>query len=308
MKKLTCSSGLGAVLLVAATPADAATCSCATVPLLGTMELATPKSGNWFLASTYEYHDISDLVSGSSSVPDETGRDRTSQALVLEASRGLTEKWSVSVLGSFVDHDRKVGDSRDSTSGLGDAIAMLKFSPTRMGLYSKSELSFGLGARLPVGANDETVNGIVAAEDMQPGTGAWGGIAWVYAAQALNESTSARIYGNITYVSNGENDRDYRFGNETTVSLGTSYQTQTPWGFNGELLYRHTQRDERVGVDIPNTGGEWLDFVGAAQYHLNEKMALRLSVKVPVTRDLNDALQFTTRFATRLTFTYAFGD
>ena len=149
MKKLTCSSGLGAVLLAAAVPADGATCSCATVPLLGTMELATPAGGNWLLASTYEYHDISDLVSGSSSVPDETGRDRTSQALVLEASRGLSEKWSVSLLGSFVDHDRRVGDSSDSTSGLGDAIAMIKYSPSRMGLYSKSELSFGLGARLP---------------------------------------------------------------------------------------------------------------------------------------------------------------
>lgn len=308
MKKLTCSSGLGVALLFTAMPGNAATCSCATVPLLGTMELATPGVGNWLLASTYEYHDISDLVSGSSSVPDETGRDRTSQALVLEASRGLSEKWSVSLLGSFVDHERRVGDSRDSTSGLGDAIAMIKYSPVRMGLYSSSELSLGLGARLPLGADDETVNGIVAAEDMQPGSGALGGIVWLYAARALNESTSARIYGNLTYTYNGENDRDYRFGHETTASFGASYQTQTPWGFNSEIVYRHTNRDTRLGVDIPNTGGEWLDLVAAAQYHFNEKTAVRLSAKVPVARDLNDALQFTTKFAARLTFTYVFGE
>jgi hypothetical protein len=185
---------------------------------------------------------------------------------------------------------------------------MIKYSPARIGLYSKNELTLGMGGRLPVGANEETDNGIVLAEDMQPGTGAWGGIVWLYAARALNESTSARLYSSVTYTNNGENDREYRFGHETTASIGASYQTQTPWGFNGELFYRHTKRDERIGVAIPNTGGEWLDFVASAQYHLNEKTALRLTAKLPVSRDLNDALQFTTRFATRLTFTYVFGD
>jgi len=308
MKKLACSTGLGAAILLTAMPVESATCSCATVPLLGTMETASPSDGSWLLATTYEYHDISDLVSGSSTVPDETGRDRSSQALVIEASRGISERFSVSLVGSFVGHSRRVGDTKDTSSGLGDAIAMIKYSPARIGLYSKNELTLGMGGRLPVGANEETDNGIVLAEDMQPGTGAWGGIVWLYAARALNESTSARLYSSVTYTNNGENDREYRFGHETTASIGASYQTQTPWGFNGELFYRHTKRDERIGVAIPNTGGEWLDFVASAQYHLNEKTALRLTAKLPVSRDLNDALQFTTRFATRLTFTYVFGD
>jgi hypothetical protein len=308
MKKLNLPAGITAALFLSAAPAGAATCSCATVPLLGTMELATPSKDKWLLASTYEYHDISDLVSGSSSVPDETGRDRTSQALILEASKGLSERWSVSLLGSFVEHDRRVGDAHDSASGLGDAIVMLKYSPRRMGLYSHNELSFGVGARLPIGANDEKAGDIVLAEDMQPGTGAWGGILWLYTARALNEAASARIYGNITYTYNDENDRNYRFGAESTAAFGVSYQTQTPWGFNGELLYRHTERDRRNDANIPNTGGEWLDFVAAAQYHVNEQTALRLSAKLPVSWDLNDALQFTTRYAARLTVTYAFGD
>lgn len=308
MKKYYYPAGLGTVLLLASSPTTAATCSCATVPLLGTMELASPGKGKWLLASTYEYHDVSDLVSGSSSVPDETGRDRSSQALVVEASKGFSDKWSVSVLLSAVEHDRQVGDARATASGLGDAIAMVKYSPVRMGLYSRDEFSIGLGARLPVGANEETENGIVLAEDMQPGSGAWGGVVWAYGARALNESTSARIYGNVTYTNNDTNDREYRFGNETTASFGASYQTQTPWGFNAELLYRHAKRDRRINNDIPNTGGDWLDLVASAQYHLNEKMALRASAKVPLARDLNDALQFTTKYAARLTLTYVFGE
>jgi hypothetical protein len=272
------------------------------------MELASPGEGKWFLASTYEYHDVSDLVSGSSTIPDLTGRERTSQALVLEASRGLSARWSASMLISAVDHDRTVGTSRTTSSGLGDAIVMAKYSPLKISLYSRNELSFGLGARLPIGENDASQNGIILAEDMQPSTGAYGGVVWAYVARSLNEPATARLYANTTYMNNGKNDREYRFGHETTASIGFSYQTQSAWGFNTELLYRHTIRDKRNGTEIPNTGGQWLDFVPSAQYHLNERAALRISAKIPVARDLNDALQFTTKYAVRLTLTYLFGD
>jgi long-subunit fatty acid transport protein len=112
----------------------------------------------------------------------------------------------------------------------------------------------------------------------------------------------------MTYTENGENDRDYQFGHETTASLGASYQTQSPWGFNAELLYRHTERDERASASIPNTGGKWLDFVPAVQYHINDSLALRAAAKIPLSRDLNDQLQFTTKYAVRLTVSYIFGD
>lgn len=307
MKNCANALVISAASLLISAPATAATCSCASVPLLGTMELATPESGQWLLASTYEYHDISELVSGSSSIPNETGRDRTSQALVLEASRGLWKNWSVSALMSVVGHERTVGGSRATSSGVGDAVVVMKYSPTRISIYSRNEVSIGLGVRLPIGEDDARVNGIVLAEDMQPSSGAYAGIFWLYAARALNESASVRLYSNATYANNGENDRAYHFGNETSASFGVSYQTQSAWGFNAELLYRHTDRDQRISNDIPNTGGQWLDFVPAVQYHLNDRMALRLAGKIPLKRDLNDALQFTTKFAARVTFTYVFG-
>lgn len=298
----------GSMALLATSAASAQTCSCASVPLLGSMELATPGDGKWFLASTYEFHDISDLVSGSSSVADGTDRDRTSEALILEASKGLAKKLSFSALLSTVKHDRTVGGVHDSVTGLGDAILMLKYSPASVSLYSRNALSFGVGARLPIGEDDASSNGITLAEDLQPSTGAFAAIAWAYAAHSLNESANARIYANFSHTNNDDNDRNYQFGHETTASIGASYQTQTPWGFNAELLYRSTERDKRAGVTIPNTGGEWLDIVPAVQYHITEKMALRASAKFPLTRDLNDQLQFTTKYAFRLTFSYIFGE
>ena len=296
------------LLALTVAPATATTCSCANVPLLGTMELATPGDREWFIAATYEFHDASELVSGSSTVPDQTGRDRTSQAFVVELSRGLGEKLSFSALLASVNHERTVGGVRDDVTGLGDAIVMLKYSPKTISLYSRNALSFGVGAQLPIGEDDASSNGIVLAEDLQPSTGAFAGILWVYAARALNESKGARVYASATYTNKDENDRDYQFGHSTTASLGVAYQAQSPWGMNLELLYRHAERAQRAGVDIPNTGGEWLDLVPAVQYHINESVALRASGKIPLSRDLNDQLQFTTKYSVRLTLSWVFGD
>jgi len=295
------------VLAAIAAPVSAQTCSCAAVPILGSMQLASPKSHQWFLGTTYDFHDVSELVAGSSTVPDRTGRDRTSQALIVELSRGLTEKWSVSALLSAVDHNREVNGNRANASGLGDAIVMVKYSPKSISLYSDTALSFGVGARIPLGVDDATRLGVDLAEDMQPSTGAYGGMVWAYWAKALNDSKGARIYVGASHAQNGDNDRKYEFGQDTTVTLGGNYQTQTPWGFNLELLYRKADRDQRDAVEIPNTGGEWLDIVPAIQYHVTESIALKAAATIPVSRNLNDELQFTTKYAFRLSLSYIFG-
>lgn len=289
-------------------PTFASTCSCASVPLLGTMQSASPNDNQWFLATTYEFHDVSELVAGSSTIPDQTGRDRQSQALVLEVSRGLSQKWSVSALLSAVEHEREIGGQKDSTSGVGDAVVMLKYSPMSISVYSKNTLTLGLGSRLPLGEDDARNQFTTLAEDLQPSTGAYAGLLWAYYARALNESAGAQVYVSAGHTINGENDRDYHFGDSTSIALGGSYQTQTPWGFGLEMLYRHAKRDERNSVEIPNTGGNWLDIVPAVQYHATETLALKASVKIPVARDLNDSLQFTTRYAVRVSMSYLFGD
>ena len=208
---------------------------------------------------------------------------------------------------SVVEHKRDVGGSTDRGSGLGDGVVMLKYSPTTISVYSKNTLSFGLGGRLPIGADDVKNEGVTLSEDLQPSTGAYGGIVWAYYARALNESAGAQVYFSTSHTYNGENDRDYQFGHSTTASIGGSYQTQTPWGFSLELFYRNAQRDKRNSVDIPNTGGQWLDVIPAVQYHVAESLALKASVKIPVARDLNDSLQFTTKYAVSLSLMYLFG-
>jgi hypothetical protein len=272
------------------------------------MQSATPNDNQWFLATTYEFHDVSELVAGSSTIPDQTGRDRQSQALVFEVSRGLTQKWSVSALLSAVEHEREISGQNDRTSGIGDAVVMLKYSPMSISVYSKNTLTLGLGSRLPLGEDDASNQFTTLAEDLQPSTGAYAGLLWAYYARALNESAGAQVYVSASHTINGDNDRNYHFGDSTSIALGSSYQTQTPWGFGLEMLYRHAKRDERNSAEIPNTGGDWLDVVPAVQYHATETLALKASVKIPVRRDLNDSLQFTTRYAIRVSMSYLFGE
>jgi len=70
-------------LSMAGAPALGATCSCAGVPLLSSMEFGTPDNKSWFLSSSYEFHDISDLVSGG-----------FSQIELCRTSRIVRESWT----------------------------------------------------------------------------------------------------------------------------------------------------------------------------------------------------------------------
>ncbi|HJN51106.1 MAG: hypothetical protein QGI68_20215 [Pseudomonadales bacterium] len=290
---------------VASPGLGAATCSCAGVPLLGAMESTAPDKGKWYLSTTFEAHEIDKLVKGSSTVRDETGRDRSSESLMAEVSYGINQKWSVSALLSRIGHERQIGaNSSVKASGFGDSILMVKFSPWHAGLFSRYGLSVGLGAKIATGKDDETKNQVVLAEDMQPSTGANSFIFWAHGNHTFSQSGRTEAYLGTSYSRNSDNDRRYEFGDEFTLTLGASHRLESRWGFNGSLKYRKTDRDQRNSTDIPNTGGEWLDFVPAVQYHFTDNLAARLSGRIPVWRDLNDELQFTTTYAYSLSVSY----
>jgi hypothetical protein len=290
--------------LLGSTNLMAATCSCSSVPLLGSMESGSPAQKSWFVGSRYEVHDISDLYSGSDEVNDETGRDRESQSLVVQLSYGINEQWAVTGLLSAVEQTRKVGQGSTTRGrGLSDGLVMVKYSPKRVGLFSRYGVSFGIGARIPMGDDDAT-DFVTLSEDLQPSTGAWSSLYWTHVTRSFSQSAKTQLYGGLSYSDNGENDRNYRFGNELSVSVGMSYQTDRRWGFSGDIHYRQTDRDERNSVSIPNTGGKWLDFIPAVQYHFTDKIAGKISARIPVRRDLNDALQFTTSSAFSLSVSY----
>ena len=305
MKALRVGAVAVAAVLVLPPTATAATCSCAAVPLLGSMDTGAPAGGSWLLTGGYEFHEIGDLYSGSDEVPDETGRERSSRALVLQASRGFGARFSVTALLSAVEHERRVGGQTTTGRGLGDGLVMLKYSPLRITPFQRNGLTLGVGSAIPVGEDD--ASGLVTlAEDLQPSTGAWAPVAWVHAERAWSQAANTRTFASVSYRSNGENDRDYRFGDAWTGSLGTTHRTGR-WGLGFELRYRDAARDERASAAIPNTGGRWLDGVPAIQFQFTDRLAGKVSARVPLWRDVNDALQFTTSYAVSMSLSWVAG-
>ena len=86
-------------------------------------------------------------------------------------------------------------------------------------------------------------------------------------------------------------------------------------GFDEAINYKTQNVPEALaqacpnGIDVyfDNVGGELLDVIPAVQYHISEKLAIRAAAKIPLKRDLNDQLQFTTKYALRLSVSYVFG-
>jgi hypothetical protein len=291
-------------------PAFAATCSCAGVPLLTSIDTSANEKGAFFISYTAEDHQISDLVSGSDDVNDETGRDRSSFSQVLSASYGLTDHWSVSALVSYVEHSRKIGSSfiggRTTTSGIGDSVILVRYSPLLITPFSRHELSLGLGVRIPTGEDDYDGTGFIVSEDMQPSTGAFGEILWTSYSYAFNQAATVQLNTSANYTYNGENDREYAFGHEFNFAAGLSHSIGSKFGYSAALRYRTTRADRRFGFEIPNTGGEWLDFVPAVQYSFTDKLSVGLSGRIPVARNLNGVLQFTTSYSYALSVAYGF--
>lgn len=285
-----------------------ATCSCAGVPLLNSMNTASVDQNKWLLNLTYEHHQMNKLYSGSDEVNDETKRKRQTDSTILQADYGINKQWSVSAMLSYVEHQREIGRSNNSfsaASGLGDGLILFKYSPQKINLFSSWEYSLGMGIKIPLGEDNATQNSITLSEDMQPSSGSYSTLAWGYLGYALDQSAQSQVFVSSNFSLNQSNDRHYANGNEFNISLGGSYTLQEYWGFVAQLRYRSTQADERNSHAIPNTGGEWIDFIPSVQFRINDKSAVNLGFRIPLYRNLDGALQFTTSSAASLGFSYA---
>jgi hypothetical protein len=285
-----------------------ATCSCAGVPLLNSMNSASVDKNQWLLNVTYEHHEMNKLYSGSDEVNDETNRIRETDSAIIQVNYGINKVWSVSAMLSYIDHYREIGRSSNSfssASGIGDGLILLKYTPQQIDLFSKWEYAFGVGVKIPLGEDNAMQNGVTLSEDMQPSSGSYSALAWGYLGYAFDQSSQTQMFMSSNYSFNQDNDRNYTNGNEFNIDIGGSYTMVKNWGFVAQLRYRTTQADERNNNSIPNTGGEWVDFIPSVQYRINDKSGVNLGFRIPLYRNLDGALQFTTSSAATLSYSYA---
>ena len=284
----------------------AATCSCASVPLANHLQSGGIADDRWLLSLSLERHEMNDLVSDQDRITDETARRRSSDALLLELGYGLNERWSLTFLSNYIEHRRQIGDSPDSkqsSRGVGDSLLLLKFVPQSLSVLHRHAYGVGLGVKVSSSDDDEFgTNGVRYAQDMQPSSGASGTVIWGYYAHSFSREARNTVHFSVNASFNQSNHIDYKIGDDVNLTLGWQSMLTDDWRLSLQLAWREAEPDERIGSELPNTGGQWLDFRPSLQYRLHDNHAIRLSMTQPVQRELNGALQFTTSQAWSIGF------
>lgn len=246
-------------------------CCTAGTPIMGSLDMSTSPAGHWQISLTHEYNYLNSVYESTMFIDDDS-RQRVTNASLLELNLGVTSGITVTSLFSFVNQSRTVSSQSGSvneikTSGIGDAVMMVKYSIIPLDMVNETELAFGTGIKMPLGKSMLRNNGILLPADMQPGSGAWDLLLWIYYTKGRVLNEPLNLVANISYKQNGTNKRfgvsagDYKFGNEFLVSLGLAYRTNSILDYSLFIRLRHTDPDEFSAGSIPNTGGNWLNIV-----------------------------------------------
>lgn len=285
----------------------AQTCSCAGTTAFNPFEYTdTDKSQKWHFRLSYKYHALNDLLEGSKKVVDDTDRSRIAQSVFFDVGFNLSNRISLITVLNYSAQSRDVGISNSgavSTGSIGDSMLSIQYSPLIYEDQKGLAITIGSGIKVPTGASNVRLVGI-ASEDMQPGTGSWDIILWTFASTRLNFISGLELFTGVSFRFNGENDRDYKFGNGLISSLGLNLTTNGVMDFALFARYRHISGDRRFNALVPNSGGDWIYIVPAVTLKISRHFGLKTEVELPVYRKLNGFRQFTSTFLISLSIYY----
>lgn len=293
----------------------AQTCSCAGAPLISSQSLGTVGQGELLLGFTQEYKNISDLYSGDEKLVNRS-QERHTLTSLLEVNYGITDRISVTGTFTFISKSRTTGLQNPeftetlTTTGPGDGLVLLKYNLIRQTLWKPYQLSLGGGAKIPVGETSLRSNGLALNADMQPGTGAWDGVGWLFGSYTFRQ-WNLNVYSVNSFRITGTNERfnandRYRFGNELVSSAGLSGAFLSRFSYNLLLKYRTTSPDQRNKSEMPGTGGQWLSLKPGLSWQAADRFNLQISGEFPLYQHLNGT-QPTTSFVLSASVFYTFG-
>jgi len=286
----------------------AQTCCSAGSPILSALNFSGSTQGQWQFSLTYEHNVIRDVLNEDEEI--DPFRQRTTRSLLLDISYGFWQRWSATLLLTWLEQERRLNDpnsfgslERITTRGPGDAVFLLKYDLIRATIAQQQQLSVGAGVKAPVGKSDLRSDGILLPADIQPGSGSWDGLLWAFYSRSFRPQPVS-LFSNLSYRFNGKNDRfqvgggafsGYRFGNILSWSAGGSYRPADVFDVSMQLRWRFSEKDVFAGNSVPNTGGHWLYLVPGVNINF-DPYGLRISGRIPVHRELN-GIQLTTSYA-----------
>jgi hypothetical protein len=273
------------------------TCCSGGVPLSSSLGLP-PEQGNMLqLSLGYDLNVLQTLKTGTKTLDDDS-RTRRTHSLLLQAGYSFTGRFSVDALFSWVRQVRSVrqfgNEDFTTTDGIGDAVFLLKYK-----LFSTAQnqtvVTGALGVKAPLGSSDlRRDDGLTINADLQPGSGAWDGIAWAQVVRALKARPSMSLSGTTVYGARGKNkdylgSQVYQFGNELQLTAGLADRLligRIILDPSLSLRFRHVRPDRLDDLDVPSTGGKWLFLSPGLSYWLNPRYALDARVEMPLFADI----------------------
>jgi len=254
---------------------------------------------------TYEYKDISSLYNGNTQLSNESV-ERNTMSVLMEINYGITRRLSVSGTFTFIRKHRVTGlqnpEFKESitTSGLGDGLLVAKYAIHPYSITEPFNIALGAGLKIPFGTTSLESDGFTLNADMQPGTGAWDGVAWGYASKTFR-TENITVFLQSTYRKTGTNNRftstdNYKFGNELVTILGVSGPVAERLSYVFQLRYRSTASDQRNGNKMPDTGGRWIQVKPGISYRFTDRMNVYVSGALPLYQHLN-GIQPTTSYS-----------
>ena len=164
----------------------------------------------------------------------------------------VTKKIQISALIPYHFHNRESANGKQNISGIGDAtlLGMYEVAKTKKDstVFSHT-LHFGAGVKIPFGKFDEANNGSVN-PSYQVGTGSWD---YILASEYVIKRKQFGFNAMLNYVIKTENDKNYRFGNQTNYAgtffylVETSKFTFVPQlGIAGEIYEDNYQYNQKV--------------------------------------------------------------
>lgn len=263
------------------------TCCSGGVPISGNIGLPRAEAGTFQVSLDYDFNNLRTLQFEGERLDDKL-RERTTRSALLNIGYALSSKWSADLMLTHVTQVRKsfspFGDQVETTNGIGDAVVLVKYQIGKA-------FQLGLGSKMPVGSTNLTGDyNIPYPADMQPGSGAWDGIAFARYQNTLEIRPSASFDLAMIIRKTGVNkdylgSQAYRFGNEIQLRAGVGDQFVIGSRIINPSLSlkgRLATADNVDGTAIPSSGGRWLFINPGAGVVIFQGLQLNVNVEVPL--------------------------
>jgi len=227
------------------------------------------------------------------------GEDTTLMALTPSVSVALGERFGASLMlpvlqlrYDVLENQTFDGDPlpeyHESFTGLGDAVLMGQLLVTEPGDPVGAWVSAGFTAPTADERDYAPLRGEDYGDALTPGTGTWDPV--ITHGLSVREGPrtwTAAATGRFTLY---ENRFGYRAGSVAEARAGVMHTLADERALGltvgGHVAYRHQWRARRDGLEVLNTGGDWLSIAPGLGWQLTESVALRAAVDLPVWRDL----------------------